>query len=289
MITATTISAIGAIAHAALTRTHGAARVLARLTSSTYLTADDTLVWLGPDRATLHPRAILAGAAAGEAAAAAGEGDALHFAIEGLVPWRPEPLALDRAGVATISRAWGVLVSELDALGTPEGFGALLTGAPLAFPLEGARRGAEDLARACAHDDAAAATTAALELLGVGGGLTPSGDDFVGAALFARRLLADAGAADVAGWQRAVTTVLAAAPARTHPLSAALLGDLADGQAHASLHDLMHGLARDAPAVARDAARRLVRLGHSSGWDMLAGLAAGLAISRFPPRQSAVQ
>jgi hypothetical protein len=282
MITAATISAIGAIAHAALTRTHGTARVLARLTGSTYLTAGDTLVWLGPDRATLHPRAILAGAAAGE-------GDALHFAIEGLVPWRPEPLALDRAGVATISRAWAVLVGELDALGTPGGFGALLADAPLAFPLEGARRGAEDLARACAHDDAAAATTTALELLGVGGGLTPSGDDFVGAVLFARRLLADAGAADAAGWQRAVTTILAAAPARTHPLSAALLGDLADGQAHASLHDLVHGLARDAPAVARDAARRLVRLGHSSGWDMLAGLAAGLAISRFPPRQSAVQ
>ena len=40
----------------------------------------------------------------------------------------------------------------------------------------------------------------------------------------------------------------------------------------------MHGLAHDAPDAARDAARRLVRLGHSSGWDMLAGLGAGLAI-----------
>jgi hypothetical protein len=39
----------------------------------------------------------------------------------------------------------------------------------------------------------------------------------------------------------------------------------------------VHGLAREAPAAARDAARRLVRLGHSSGWDMLAGLGAGLA------------
>src|SRR4029077_10546914 len=74
MITAATISAIGAIAHAALTRTRGTARVLARLTGSTYLTADDTLVWLGPDRATLHPRAILA-------PVAAGEGESLHFAI----------------------------------------------------------------------------------------------------------------------------------------------------------------------------------------------------------------
>ena len=269
MATTATITAIGAIAHAALTRTAGTARVLARLTGSTYLTADDTLVWLGPDRATLHPRAILGGAA--------GESDELHFSLDGLVPWRPEPLGLDPTGVATIARAWRGLVRDVGTLGAPGGFGALLSGAPLAFPLEGARGAAEDLARACARDDAAAATTAALELLGVGGGLTPSGDDFVGAALFARRLMSDAGAADAAAWRRAAATVLAAACTRTHPLSAALLGDLANGQAHASLHELIHGLARDAPAIAGDAARRLVRLGHSSGWDMLAGLGAGLA------------
>jgi hypothetical protein len=270
MVTIATVTAIGAIAHTALTRTRGAARVVARLTGSTYISADETLAWLGPPGAMLHPRAIVAGAAGVD-------GDDLRIVIDGLVPWRPAPLALDRAGVATLARAWRALASTLSPLGTPGGFGALLVGAPLTFPLAGARRAAEDLARACAHDDASAAATAALELLGVGGGLTPSGDDFVGGALFARRLLSDAGATDADAWRRASHTVLAAAPARTHPLSAALLSDLADGQAHAPLHDLMHGLAREAPDAARDAAGRLIRLGHSSGWDMLAGVAAGLA------------
>src|SRR5215813_14946549 len=65
-IAATTITAIGALAHGALTRTAGTARVVARLTGSTYLDAEGTLVWLGPDHATRHPRAILAGAPAGE-------------------------------------------------------------------------------------------------------------------------------------------------------------------------------------------------------------------------------
>jgi Protein of unknown function (DUF2877) len=269
-IAATTITAIGAIAHAALTRTAGTARVVARLTGSTYLDAEGTLVWLGPDHATLHPRAILAGAVSGD-------GDALAFVIDGLVPWRPAPLALTRADVATIHRSWRALVADLDVLGTPGGFGALLTGEPLAFPLDGVRSAADELARACARDDADAATTSALALLGVGGGLTPSGDDFVGAALFARRLLAAAGAADAASWRRVAACVRSAAPERTHPLSATLLGDLADGHSYASLHDLVHGLASDAPAEARDAARRLVRLGHSSGWDMLAGLGAGLS------------
>jgi hypothetical protein len=270
MIAAAPITAIGAIAHAALTRTAGTARVVARLTSSTYLDAEGTLVWLGPAHATLHPRAILAGAAADD-------GDALVFAIDGLVPWRPVPLALARADVTTIRRGWRALVADLHALGTPGGFGALLAGAPLAFPLDGARGAADELASACARDDTDAATTAALALLGVGGGLTPSGDDFVGAVLFARRLLAEAGDADAAAWRRVADRVRAAALERTHPLSATLLGDLADGHSYASLHDLVQGLARETPAEARHAGRRLVRLGHSSGWDMLAGLGAGLA------------
>jgi hypothetical protein len=33
---------------------------------------------------------------------------------------------------------------------------------------------------------------------------------------------------------------------------------------------------REAPDAVREAAGRLIRLGHSSGWDMLAGVAAGL-------------
>ena len=72
--------------------------------------------------------------------------------------------------------------------------------------------------------------------------------------------------------------ILAAAPARTHPLSATLLGDLADGHSYASLHDLVQGLARETRAEARHAGRRLVRLGHSSGWDMLAGFVGALGL-----------
>ena len=71
--------------------------------------------------------------------------------------------------------------------------------------------------------------------------------------------------------------MLAAAPAQTHPISVALLGDLAAGVGHAPLHDLLAALAADRHADAVDAARRLVRLGHTSGWDMLAGLVAGLS------------
>src|SRR6266404_2169866 len=68
--------------------------------------------------------------------------------------------------------------------------------------------------------------------------------------------------------------VRAAAARLTHPIGAALLGDLLVGEGWAALHDLAAALARDDGPAALEAARRLTRLGHSSGWDLLAGFVA---------------
>jgi hypothetical protein len=262
--------AIGVTAHAALGRTGGRARVLARLTASTYLVAGDTIVWLGAAGAPLHPRAILG------AGSPVVEADAVWLEVARLAPWSPPALALDARVARALGDGWRRLAAGAAALGEPPGFGALLAGAPLVFPLAGAGDAAAALARACARDDAAAAVDAAGDLLGLGDGLTPSGDDFVGAALFARALLVRAGLADAAGWRAAAAAVREAATARTHPISAALLGDLADGRSWAPLHDLVGALAAGDAAAAGAAARQLVALGHASGWDLLAGLGAGL-------------
>jgi hypothetical protein len=244
---------------------------MARLAASTYLTADEAIVWLGPVASPLHPRAILS------PGVVAVEDDAVAIDVGALAPWRPRPITLDRAAAHAVSAGWRRLTTALAVLGAPSGFGARLVGAPLAFPLDGAAAPAAAIERACSRDDAAAVADAALGLLGLGGGLTPSGDDFVGAVFFARRVLADGGVVDARAWRRAADAVLAAAPARTHAISVALLGDLAAGLGHAPLHDLVAALAADRHADAVDAARRVARLGHSSGWDMLAGLGAGLA------------
>jgi uncharacterized protein DUF2877 len=264
------VETIGVLAHSALAASGGRARRLARLSASVYLTAGDAIVWLGLAGATLHPRAILV------AALPDPDADDLVIDTSGAVPWRPTLPVLDAPAVERVRECWRRLAPDLGSLGEAGGFGALLTGRPLGFPLRGAREAALTLAGACARDDAAAAAVAAPALLGLGGGLTPSGDDYVGGALFARAWLATTGDATTADWERAATIVVAAAPARTHPISAALLGDLAAGLAWAPLHDLAAALAADLPAAALDAAHRLTRLGHTSGWDLLAGFGAGL-------------
>jgi hypothetical protein len=178
--------------------------------------------------------------------------------------------------VTAAARALLVAVRRTAASTPPLGLGRLLVGATPDFPLAGAGPRAVALARACLSGDATTAVAAAEALLGLGPGLTPSGDDFLGGAFFARRALTASARDD--GWTRAAGAVVERARARTHAISAALLSDMIEGHGHAPLHDLAGALAEGPPAAgaALAAAHRLGRIGHSSGWDMLTGLLAAL-------------
>lgn len=251
------------------------ARVLASLSASIYIVVQEQILWLGGPEETLHPRAVLLSEPPATGGCAPGE--TLRVPPCTVSPWCPEPPPADARTAAALRRGAARLAAGAAALGRPEGFGARLVGAPLAFPLAGAAECADALAAACADDAPARAAAAATALLGLGAGLTPSGDDFVGGAFFARAILARAGASEPAAWGAAAETVRGAAMGATHPISAALLGDLLAGEGWAPLHDLARALACDDAPAATGAARRLVRLGHSSGWDLLAGFVAGAA------------
>ena len=164
----------------------------------------------------------------------------------------------------------------------------LLAARPLRFPLDLALARLRALAASVAEDNATAFESAALPLLGLGLGLTPSGDDFVGACLFARRLRGDF--ASSPSWQDAATNLTRAAAVRSNSISAALFGDLACGAAYAPLHELAAAL-RCSDAALLAAARALTAIGHSSGWDMLTGfmLGAGATIDWKPAPEAAFQ
>src|SRR5688572_4411843 len=175
---------VGWRAEAALRRTLGQARVLAVLSESRYLTVDDELLWLGTAGAALHGRAMVTVGQLPDAT----PGEDLELDVRGARVWRPRPVASTRT-VAELRSSAGALIAALANSTPPPGFGALLAGAPLGFPLERATAPARTLAEACAADDAEAAVMAAVELVGLGPGLTPAGDDFVGGAFFARAQL----------------------------------------------------------------------------------------------------
>ncbi|HZM29602.1 MAG TPA: DUF2877 domain-containing protein [Acidimicrobiales bacterium] len=106
-------------------------------------------------------------------------------------------------------------------------------------------------------------------LLGRGVGLTPSGDDLVAGRLAALRAR---GSAEAEALGDAVRRL---APGRTTRLSAALLAAADQGAVVPEAAAVLRAAAD--PAAVVPAARRLLALGHTSGWYLAAGLAQGLA------------
>jgi hypothetical protein len=248
----------------------GAVRAMGALSESAYLTVGGELIWLGEIGAGLHPRAVLVPRIPDRL-------DGLTLDQSRARVWRPPTVpAAEPSRLTTTCRA---LRHALPEVGEAAGFGALLVDRTPGFPLDRAVDAAAALVRACATDDPAAAAASAERLIGLGPGLTPAGDDFVGGAFFARTAFGRI-RTPAADWTQAMERVRAMAAQRTHPVSAVLLADLLAGEAHAPLHDLATALAADAIAAAVAAAARLVRIGHTSGWDLLAGFLGCLSAGR---------
>lgn len=134
-----------------------------------------------------------------------------------------------------------------------------------------------DMAKACIHRDLARLTLIGRELVGLGPGLTPSGDDFLGGLLFAARSLRYAYPEDFSWDEKPTSDLIAWARTQTHPIGHAILSDLALGHGPEPLHDLVTGLLRDEDWDDVMAALfRLLKIGHTSGGDILAGLLTGM-------------
>lgn len=137
----------------------------------------------------------------------------------------------------------------------------------------GLSRPVNDLRAAARRHDAHTVALLVDDLVGRGPGSTPAGDDVLAGMLAALRVLggAHAGAIRVAD---ALGGAVRAAVHRTGALSATLLRCADDGAVVDAARRVLETLPGDAP-LARPVAR-LVRLGHTSGHDLLIGI--GIAV-----------
>lgn len=130
------------------------------------------------------------------------------------------------------------------------------------------------MAYACLEHQAASISQNTGLLVGLGTGLTPSGDDFLGGMFFALKTL-QSYYPDM--FFHEYQPALEPYRSRTHLISFTLLNDLADGHAIAPLHHILNGLISGRPAESiYPFVSQLTRIGHSTGWDLLAGLLNGL-------------
>ena len=144
---------------------------------------------------------------------------------------------------------------------------------------EGRPRRATDgmvrLATALRRGDVALAGRAAHDLAGLGPGLTPSGDDVLAGTLLAVALL---GPAHADRFRESITTSVRG---RTTRISEAYLEAAAAGEAGEAWHRLLIVLRRDEGETdLRDAVRRILAFGETSGADMLAGFLLAMTALR---------
>ena len=257
------ISAIGAAAAEALCMTSGRTAPLPDFPDAPYRLAGTEIVWLG-QTGPMHPRAVFVDAALADTALA---DTVLSFAS--IRPWTAPVVRLAARDAEAFGRSLAALLPALAAAAPASGVAPLLRGQAPGFPLAARHVACLQLARSARSGDADMFVQAASRLLGAGIGLTPSGDDFVGAALFTLRAIDP----DNPRWRAAAVELVQCARVRSHAIGAALFSDLAHGKSFAAVHALFMAQPDDARAFAQ-AACALGAIGHSSGWDMLAGIVA---------------
>lgn len=256
---------VGELARMALARSGGVALPLTAFADTPYLEAAGEIIWVGARLPALHPRAVVT-------AAAQPRGVALHFDSLPDRGWSLRLPEIDEASANKVIAHAEKFRRILAGAQSARGFGALLAARSAEFPLNIATPRVRDLTAAYARNDPNSVAEASRALLGFGTGLTPSGDDLAGAALFGRRFVAP----HDPDWAAAAETLSREIGTRSHAISAALFGDLARGQSFAPLHAVAEGLTNDDLEAAMHAARTLIEIGHSSGWDMITGFIIGI-------------
>lgn len=112
-------------------------------------------------------------------------------------------------------------------------------------------------------------------LLGLGPGLTPSGDDYL-VGLFAVLNMPGSPCASMAC---VCAGIVAPARERTHAISVTALVAAAQGRVLQSLSSLMHAMLHRSPDDVRPALERVLAIGSTSGADMVAGLLDGFDVA----------
>ncbi|HEV8673813.1 MAG TPA: DUF2877 domain-containing protein [Methylomirabilota bacterium] len=214
------------------------------------------------------------------------------FELAGAREWRPVPVPGDWAPdvVAASVRA---VAAETAACAPADGLARVIsTLAPAgAAPPDAARSPLDQLAGPAVtalagwlrsvRDQAGPPTPgppSELEsLIGLGPGLTPSGDDLLGGAMIALRAFGRPDAAE-----RLADRLLPRARSRTHRISLAHLASAADGEGMAALHALLAALCEPDLPQLHACLDALAAVGHTSGWDALAGASVVAAVMSSP-------
>jgi hypothetical protein len=214
--------------------------------------------------------------------------------LNGYLTWKPERL---RSGGLLLScqlaQSCNAIVSSVQRLASPKGFARLLPAITLmveagsASPefyshspvLNEAWPNIRGLFTAFSAQNNAQALHYASRLIGLGEGLTPSGDDFIGGILFALATLSGAYYELPIFKPHDMESFLAYARHSTNIISYSLLADHMNGHGSEKLHQFFNAfLTGESLDRIEYISSGLIAMGHSTGWDILAGVLTGMLL-----------
>ena len=108
-------------------------------------------------------------------------------------------------------------------------------------------------------------------LIGLGPGLTPSGDDFIGGMMIALHALGETGLC-----RHLSECVLRGAENASNPISCAHLEAASHGEGSAGIHRALGAILKGCPASIENCLSGIDCIGHTSGWDIMAGVIIAL-------------
>jgi hypothetical protein len=297
------VHSIGKFAHARLSPDQSG-EVIAAVTHAAYLrTAQNELVWMADDTVPMHRRCLqvsspLPGLEAGspyqtrDHILVTGSGIRLNFVNSSI--WNAPALPPGR--VIAISSLLGLLSDVYACLSDwpkPAGLSSLI---PAILKLAGrqprnqtftrgdflsttARLAILGIVRACQEHDLDLILEHAADLVGLGAGLTPSGDDFLGGLFFSleqlRYTLPEI--KDLHTWN--YSDFVMGCKSQTNLISFTLLKDHSEGHALEPMHRFANALLTGQPVEHLfPFVSELSAVGHSTGWDLLTGFLAGMAV-----------
>jgi hypothetical protein len=277
-----------------------AGEVLAIVSSAVYLAGHDgELLWLGQEGLPAHPRCILSSFHATNievgmefvaTSTCLGIGSDMTFGLANAVRWTPH--AIEQMSGQPVRGCLRETLASIQPLPV-RGLGHALTwmtrpagridysavSSTDRFLLRRVEPIIRELLKACHTWNMERILSVGRGLVGLGPGLTPSGDDFLGGLLFSAHYLRAAYPTLFEQNDDLLRGFLKEARLLTNSISHTILSDLAYGHGPAPLYDLiillLQGSTRQAEAAC---AKQLIQIGHTSGWDMLAGALTGMLL-----------
>jgi hypothetical protein len=277
-------------------------KVLAVLSETIYLeSSDGEILWVSQKDLPMHRRCVLASFRSDSICVGQEffvQGPCLRIArevgidLDQAIEWKPFAVGPEQAqpifGVNVSARQLREAVVKL---GNAKGLGqtillisAVVDGNDWATFVQDplvtrVRSSILDLVRACLKKDMVQAAQVGREFVGLGPGLTPSGDDFLGGLLFAAHSLKTTYPEDVDWEEEPIMGLIDWAHPQTHPISHAVLKDNALGHGPEPLHELLASLLKNRNLDhAMAEVTRLIEIGDTSGWDILAGMVTGMLL-----------